>query len=146
MKYKLRTRAKLKIVEKILKFVKINHMENEIGQEFFLEYMALLNMYKPKKALEELKLNKYPLTECLTLCEENQNQLAIAYVKGRLGFYDDALKIYCGRMRKVLRALVKGKRLEDDKKKVKLFRILKSDFNCALAMCLEAEDKDKVRI
>jgi hypothetical protein len=49
MKYKLRTRAKLKIVEKILKFVKTNHMENEISQDFFQEYMALLNMYKPKK-------------------------------------------------------------------------------------------------
>jgi hypothetical protein len=49
MKYKLRTRAKLKIVEKILKFVKNNHMENEISQDFFLEYMALLNMYKPNQ-------------------------------------------------------------------------------------------------
>jgi hypothetical protein len=33
----------------------------------------------------------------LSLCEENKNQLAIAYVKSRLGFYDESLKIYCGR-------------------------------------------------
>lgn len=84
------------------------------------------------------------MSECLALCEENKNQLATAYVKGRLGFYNDALKIYCGRMRKVLRALVKGKRINDDKKKDKLFKILRSDFQCALNMCLEAEDKENV--
>lgn len=96
--------------------------------------------------MEELKRNKYPLSECLVLCEENRNSLAIAYVKGRLGFYDDSLAIYCGRMKKVLRALVKGQRMNHDRKRTKLFRILKSDFQCALNMCLEAENKEKVRI
>lgn len=97
------------------------------------------------KALEELKKGKYPMTECLILCEENRNQLGIAYVKWRLGFYDDALKIYCSRIKKVLRALVKGNRLSIEIKKVKLFKILKEDFSSALALCLEAEDKENVR-
>jgi hypothetical protein len=48
-------------------------------------------------------------------------------------------------MRKVLRALVKGKRIDNDIKKAKLLKIFKSDFNCALNLCLEAEDKEKVR-
>jgi hypothetical protein len=59
MKYKLRTRAKLKIFEKILKFVRANHMENEISLEFFQEYIALLNMYKPKKVNYFLILTEF---------------------------------------------------------------------------------------
>ena len=49
MDYRLKTRAKLKIMEKILKFVKQHHRESEISKEFLQEYLVLLNMYKPKK-------------------------------------------------------------------------------------------------
>ena len=49
MDYKLRTRAKLKIMEKILRYVHSNHREGDISEQFLEEYLVLLNMYKPKK-------------------------------------------------------------------------------------------------
>lgn len=94
MKYKPPTQSKLEIFKNILDFVKIQHMENEITDEFKIEYIHLLNIHNKKQVLSELQTGKYPASECLPSCEEVNNQLATAYLKERLGFYQEALDIY----------------------------------------------------
>lgn len=94
MKYKPPTKSKLEIFKNILDFVKIKHMENEITNEFKIEYIHLLNVHNQKAVLPELMTGKYPPSECLISCEDANNQLAMAYLKERLGFYKEALVIY----------------------------------------------------
>lgn len=98
MKYKPTTKEKLKIFNKILDFVKFKHMENEITNAFKIEYIKLLNIHNKAQVLPELMTGKYPPSECLDKCEKANNELAIAYLKERLGFYDEALAIYKKRM------------------------------------------------
>lgn len=59
MNYRLRTRAKLKIMEKVLKFVHQHKRESELSKEFLQEYLVLLNMYKPRKVSKGLRLVVY---------------------------------------------------------------------------------------
>lgn len=94
MKYKPTTKSKLKIFNNILTFVKEKHREHDITEEFKVEYINLLNIYEPKKVLAELSTGKYPMNECLKLCEESKNMLPVAYLKERLGFFSEALDIY----------------------------------------------------
>lgn len=54
MKYKPPTQSKLEIFKNILDFVKIQHMENEITDEFKIEYIHLLNIHNKKQVLSEL--------------------------------------------------------------------------------------------
>ena len=94
LKYKPPTKSKLEIFRNILDFVKIKHKENDITNEFKVEYIHLLNVHDRKAVLPELMTGKYPMTECLVSCEEAKNELSIAYLKGRLGFFNEALQIY----------------------------------------------------
>jgi hypothetical protein len=91
LQYKPPTKSKLEIFRNILDFVKMKHKENDITNEFKIEYIHLLNIHDHKAVLPELMTGKYPMSECLVSCEEAKNQLAIAYLKGRLGFYNEAL-------------------------------------------------------
>jgi len=94
LKYKPPTKSKLEIFRNILDFVKIKHKENEITNEFKIEYIHLLNVNDRKAVLPELMTGKYPMSECLVSCEEAKNELSIAYLKGRLGFFSEGLEIY----------------------------------------------------
>lgn len=94
MNYKPPTKSKFEIFKKILKFVEENDKEGSITEKFKIEYINLLNKYEPKKVLEEILTGKYPMTECLKICEESKNMLSVAYLKERLGFFDEALDIY----------------------------------------------------
>lgn len=94
MKYKPTTKSKLQIFKNILNFVKTKHKENDITEDFKIEYINLLNIYEPKQVLIELLTGKYPMSECLKICEESKNMLPVAYLKERLGFFKEALEIY----------------------------------------------------
>ena len=94
MKYKPTTISKFLIFKKIIEFVKFKHMENELTDEFKIEFINLLNIHDKRAVLKELMTGKYPSSECLVLCEKANNQLAVAYLKARLGFFSEALEIY----------------------------------------------------
>lgn len=94
MKYKPATKSKFEIFKKILKFVAENDKETSLTEDFKIEYINLLNKYEPHSVLEEILTGKYPMTECLKICEETKNMLSVAYLKERLGFFQEALDIY----------------------------------------------------
>lgn len=97
LKYKDTTKSKYMILEKILKFMGEKEYESEISEDFKLEYIRLMNVYERKKVLGTIVEGKYPTSQCLKICEEANNQLAVAYLKSRLGFYKEALEIYQSR-------------------------------------------------
>lgn len=94
MKYKPTTKSKLNIFKNILNFVKTQHKENDITEDFKIEYINLLNIYESKQVLVELLTGKYPMSQCLELCKKSENMLPVAYLKERLGFFKEALDIY----------------------------------------------------
>jgi len=145
LKYKPPTKSKLEIFKRILDFVKKQHMENEITNEFLIEYINLLNHHEKDRVLPELMTGKYPSSDCLSACENARNHLAVAYIKARLGFYDEALEIYKKRLKKVLKALSRGKRWDQPKKKKKLLSRLHRESDMALELCREAEYPEKVK-
>jgi hypothetical protein len=139
MKYKPTTKAKLKIFDKILDFVKFKHMENEITNEFKIEYINLLNVHNKGKVLPELMTGKYPPSECLEKCENANNELAIAYLKERLGFYDEALAIYKRRLSKTVKALWRGERIKHRVKSIILTNRLERESEMAIDLCSNSE-------
>lgn len=145
MKYKPTTRSKLEIFKKILAFVKKKHMENEITNEFKVEYIALLNKHEKARVLPELMTGKYPSSECLPNCINARNHLAIAYIKERLGYYGEALDIYKKRLKKVLRALSRGGRYDDPVKRERHLHRLKKESEMVLTLCKDAEGSEKVK-
>jgi hypothetical protein len=84
----------LSVYESIVGFVKAHHLENELIDPFKIEYMSLLLKFNRKKVMKELTQGKYPTLECLKLCQDANHQLAIAYLKERLGNSQEALQIY----------------------------------------------------
>jgi hypothetical protein len=84
----------LALFESIMEYVKANHLENEVRDEFKIQYITLLLRFQRKRVVDELKNNKFPLRECLQLCEKEKHELAIAYLKDRLGNTQEALDIY----------------------------------------------------
>lgn len=78
----------------IEEFVKSNHLENEISDQFKTRYIELLLKFQKKRVLGELMNGKYPLKDCLSLCEQAKHELAIAYLKNRLGDIIESLEIY----------------------------------------------------
>ena len=145
MKYKPPTKSKLAIFEQILSAVKEKSLENEITNEFKIVYINLLNHHERSKVLPELKTGRYPLNECLKICEEKNNELAIAYLKERLGFYKEALGIYKKRLKKVLKALTKGDRVNDPKYCTKLFDRMDREFDMAMELVMDSENCNKVK-
>lgn len=135
------------MLDRIILFVREKHRENELSDEFKIEYIKLLNAFHKRRVFEELQTGKYPTSECLKLCEDAKNQIAVAYLKERLGFYSEALAIYKARLKKIIKALVKGKRyFEDSRRKERLLWRLKSESDMVLAMCKEADSHQKVNI
>ena len=146
MKYKPPTKSKLEIFETILKGVKQMSLENEISKEFKIEYINLLNHHKRKKVLPEIMTGKYPLSECLEICQKGKpNDLAVAYLKERLGFYQEALEIYKSRLKKVLKALTRGGKRNSEKKSKPLYDRFDRESKMALDLCIEAENTNKVQ-
>lgn len=84
----------LAVYESIVDYVKSNHMENEVQEGFKVQYIALLLRFHRKRVVDELKNGKFPFKECLVLCEQEKHELAIAYLKDRLGHTQEALVIY----------------------------------------------------
>lgn len=144
LKYKESSKSKLLMLKRIMQFVKEKHRENELTDEFKVEYIRLLNIFEKGRVFTELQTGKYPTSECLKLCEEHKNQLSIAYLKERLGYYPEALKIYKARFRKIIKALVKGKRYKDSEKSPLLISKLSREANMVLSMCKDAENHQKV--
>lgn len=144
MKYKPPTKSKLEIFKKILNFVKKKHMENEITNEFKVEYINLLNQHEKSKVLPELMTGKYPSSDCLQTCIDFKNHLAIAYIKERLGYYSEALDIYKHRLKKVLKSLTRGGRYFVRQKKIRMLGRLKKESQMALNLCMDAENPEKV--
>ena len=145
MKYKPPTKSKLEIFKQILSAVTKKSLENEITDEFKVEYINLLNHHERSKVVPELKTGRYPLNECLTLCEKSNNELAIAYLKQRLGFYKDSLEIYKKRLKKVLKALTKGERDSRAEYKDKLYSRLNREFTMAMDLIFESDNINKVQ-
>ena len=146
MKYKPTTKSKLIIFENILDFVKFKHMENEITNAFKIEYINLLNIHKKSKVLPELMTGKYPPSECLEKCEKANNELAIAYLKERLGFYDESLAIYKKRLRKTLKALSRGGRNKHKIKNLLLTNRIERESEMALDLCHNSENPERVSL
>ena len=94
MRYKPPTESKLDIFKGIISTLNEKKQQDLITEEFQLEYINLLNYHEPREVLNELKTATYPPSKCLIICEAHKNELATAYLKGRLGFYEDALNIY----------------------------------------------------
>lgn len=84
----------LTLFDSIEEYVKNNHLENEITDQFKTRYIELLLKFQRKRVLGELMNGKYPLRDCLTMCEQAKHELAIAYLKNRLGDVTEALEIY----------------------------------------------------
>lgn len=91
---KMLTENMLTLFESIVDFVKTNHLENEVLESFKVQYIALLLRFQKKRVVDELKNGKFPFRECLALCEQEKHELAIAYLKDRLGYTQEALAIY----------------------------------------------------
>ena len=89
----------LALYDSIEEFVKTNHLENEITDQFKTRYIELLLKFQKKRVLGELMNGKYPLKDCLSLCEQAKHELAIAYLKNRLGDILESLQIYKKRCR-----------------------------------------------
>lgn len=145
MKYKPTTKSKLEIFKRILTFVKKKHMENEITNEFKVEYINLLNKHEKKRVLPELMTGKYPSASCLQTCLDSKNFLAVAYIKERLGYYQEAMTIYKQRLRKVLKSLSRGGRIDIPGKKERMLGRLHKEFQMALNLCRDAEGSEKVK-
>ena len=146
MKYKPPTKSKLEIFEKILEGVKEMSLENDITDEFKIEYINLLNHHNKSKVLYELQTGKYPLSECLHICEQKKSMLAVAYLKERLGFYDQALDIYKERLKKVLKALTRGGKFKKEEKAKPLYERFDKESQMALTLCIESEGSNKVNL
>lgn len=84
----------LTLFDSIEEFVKSNHLENEVSDLFKTRYIELLLRFQKKRVLGELMNGKYPLRDCLSLCEAAKHELAIAYLKNRLGDVIESLEIY----------------------------------------------------
>lgn len=84
----------LAVFDSIEDYVKANHLENEISDQFKTRYIELLLKFQKKRVLGELMNSKYPLKDCLNLCEQAKHELAIAYLKNRLGDSIESLEIY----------------------------------------------------
>lgn len=125
--------------------VRQNHLENEITDFFKIEYIRLLAHFHKRKVLQELQTGKYPPSECLTICEEQGIQLPVAYLKARLGYFNEALDIYKKRLKKNIKALLKGNRINDEEKAASLFKKMKSDGEMSLELCKESEKPEKVK-
>lgn len=91
---KMMSENMLVLYESIVEYVKTNHLENEVRDDFKVHFIALLLRFQRKRVVDELKNNKFPLSECLQLCEKERHELAIAYLKDRLGNTQEALDIY----------------------------------------------------
>lgn len=144
MKYKPPTKSKLEIFKRILNFVKKKHMENEITNEFKVEYINLLNKHEKPKVLPELMTGKYPSSDCLQTCIDSKNHLAIAYIKERLGYYNEALDIYKSRLKKVFKSLTRGGRYKIRVKRERMLGRLAKESKMALDLCTDAENPEKV--
>ena len=84
----------LALYDGIEEYIKQNHLENEVSDVFKTRYIELLLKFQKKRVLGELMNSKYPLKDCLSLCEQAKQELAIAYLKNRLGDIQEALEIY----------------------------------------------------
>ena len=94
MDQKLLSENMLSLYDSIEDYVKANHLENEILENFKINYIELLLKFQKKRVIGELMSGKYPLKDCLILCEQAKHELAIAYLKNRLGYTPEALEIY----------------------------------------------------
>ena len=81
LKYREISEAKLLIFKRVMEFVRMKHRENQLTDEFKIEFIRLLNIYEKGKVFAELQTGKYPTEECLDLCTEYKNQICIAYLK-----------------------------------------------------------------
>lgn len=124
--------------------VRSKNLENELTDEFKIEYIKLLNIFNKAKVFTELQTGKYPTNETLQICEDYKNELAIAYFKERLGFFGEALQIYQKRFKKLIKALVKGGRYNDEFKRAPLLRRLKREAGLAINMCKDAENHEEL--
>lgn len=89
-----RTENMLLLYESIIENAKAKNLESELKEAFKIEFIALLLKFDRRRVLTELKRGKYPPTECLTECQNAKHELAIAYLKDRLGFTQEAIDIY----------------------------------------------------
>lgn len=88
----------LLIFDSIMDYVKTNSLENDLTDPFKIRYLSLLLQFDRKRVMYQLKYSKYPLSECLTLCEKRfKHELATAYLKDRLGHTVESLDIYKNR-------------------------------------------------
>ena len=145
LKYKPATKSKLEIFERILDFVRKKKKENDVPKEFKVEYINLLNKHERKKVMNELSSGKYPSQECLKPCMDARNDIAVAFLKERLGFYEEAMGIYQRRMRKCLKAMSRGGRYDIPQKRKLLLMRLYHDSELALDICKECEYGEKVK-
>ena len=94
LKYDKTTKPKYLLFKKIIKFLQDTKRTSQMTPAFKVEYLRLMNEYEKFKVIDELKRGRYPPIECLEVCEEAENELPIAYLKERLGKYEEALSIY----------------------------------------------------
>lgn len=82
------------LYDSIMENVRSKHLENDLVNSFMIEYISLLLKFDKKRVLNELKSGKYPFLECLEVCQKVKHELAIAYLKDRLGYTHESIEIY----------------------------------------------------
>jgi len=139
-----KSHSKLVIFKRIIDFVQKKHLEAELTNSFKIEYIRLLSHFERTAVLKELHSGKYPASECLEVCESYKNELAIAYLKERLGNSSEALKIYKRRLKKARKALIVGERYNDEFYGPKLLERVGKEFKLAIEVCKSSETPEAV--
>ena len=85
LKYQQTTINKLTIFKNIMDFVKKQHLESELTNEFKVEYIKLLCTFEKHEVFPELQTGRYPALECLPLCKSFKLDVGCAYLHERMG-------------------------------------------------------------
>jgi hypothetical protein len=133
---KVRTRAMLTVYDNISEFALSNGADDKLTEKFKVEHIALLLLHSKKRVLPELQTGRYPFNACLEECTKQKHQMAIAYLKDRLGHTEEALMIYKKRLEKHIVYLTskKGKEMKPSFRE-KVIRRTQQEMQLAFSLC-----------
>lgn len=91
-----KTREMFDVYDSIMQYIRSNALENEITEDFKISYVELMLLFERKRVMNELEHGNYPLKRALDLVENPRlkHGLAIAFIKDRLGYFEESLDIY----------------------------------------------------
>ena len=146
LKYQQTTINKLTIFKNIMDFVKKQHLESELTNEFKVEYIKLLCTFEKYEVFAELQTGRYPALECLPLCKSFKLDVSCAYLHERMGEFKQSLDLYKKMLKKRLKALVRGKLYSVPARRKYLIGKMQLEVELAISMCMESDKPAEVII